>query len=158
MGTPIYINPIGSVVVEKDTYCILIDEEYRPGLKHIEGFTHLQVIWWGNLFDQPEHRKRLIINKPYKKGPDKIGVFATHSPTRPNPVLITTIFVLEIHQEKGLIYTPYIDAEQDSPVLDIKPYHLSERVRECAVPTWCKQWPEWYEDSGAFNWHNEFNY
>lgn len=158
MENSIHINPIGNVVAEKDIFCIKIDEKYRQGLTHIDGFSHLQVVWWGNLFDQPENREHVVIDKPYKKGPDKLGVFATRSPIRPNPVLITTIFVQKTDIQKGLIYTPYIDAEPGSPILDIKPYHLSERVKECFVPQWCSHWPEWYEDSGTFNWMDEFNY
>jgi len=156
--TKIQINPIGIVKSGKRIFSIEIFEQYRPALIAMEGFTHLQIIWWGHLFDTPHDRKRLIEEKPYKKGPGKVGIFATHSPVRPNPVLLTTIYVQQIDIVKGIIHTPYIDAENGSPVLDIKPYHLSERVRECAVPGWCSHWPKWYEDAAYFNWRDEFNF
>ena len=127
-------------------------------MTNINGFSHLDIVWWGSLYDNQEARKILITEKPYKKGPDKLGIFATRSPVRPNPILITTIYVTKIDFEKGIIYTPYIDAEPGTPVLDIKPYHKSSRIKNLNVPDWCKHWPEWYEDSANFDWENEFNF
>jgi tRNA (adenine37-N6)-methyltransferase len=152
------IKPIGFVKATNHVFSIQLEKEYLSALTNIEGFSHLQIVWWGHLYDTPENRANFTCIKPYKIGPDTIGVFATRSPVRPNPVLITTIYVQQIDYEKGIIYTPYIDAEQGTPVLDIKPYHLSERIRDCMVPQWCKHWPEWYEDSASFNWQNEFNF
>lgn len=158
METKIQITPIGKVNVVGNSYTIEIDEKYRSGLTSIVGFTHLQIIWWAHLLDNKECRATLITDKPYKKGPDKIGVFATRSPVRPNPILITNIFLSKIDLENGIIHTPYIDAEKNSPVLDIKPYHFNERVKNCKVPDWCSHWPQWYEDSATFDWQNEFNF
>lgn len=152
------IKSIGTIHSENGRFYIKLGEEYKPGLTAIEGFSHLQVIWWGHLFDEPEFRENLVGEKPYKRGPEKIGVFSTRSQFRPNPVLITTIFVESIDQENGIIYTPYIDAEDGTPLLDIKPYHLYERVRESSVPDWCGHWPKWNEDSGTFDWSGEFNF
>ncbi|MEJ2544902.1 MAG: TrmO family methyltransferase, partial [Calditrichaceae bacterium] len=114
--------------------------------------------WWGHLYATPESRAVLVGEKPYKNGPDKIGIFATRSPVRPNPVLISNIYVQKIDYEKGVIETPYIDAEDGTPVIDIKPYHKSERVKDCTVPDWCKHWPEWDEDTATFDWEKEFNF
>ncbi|MFO7369849.1 MAG: TrmO family methyltransferase [Bacteroidales bacterium] len=152
------LKPIGKVIASNGNYSIHLEKEYLSGLTEIDGFSHLQVIWWGSMVDKPELRSVLVSKKPYKKGPEKIGVFATRSPVRPNPVLITNISVLQIDHEKGIIHTPWIDAGNGTPVLDIKPYHLSERVKDCVVPDWCKHWPEWDEESGAFDWQNEFNF
>lgn len=158
MESKIQIQPIGIFHIENHNCIIKINQEYRAGLQNIRGFSHLQIVWWGNLSDTPAYRARLVENKPYKKGPDKIGVFATRSQFRPNPVLITTIAVLKIDEHNGLISTPYTDAKDGTPVLDIKPYHLFERVKTCRVPQWCSHWPQWYEDAGMFNWQNEFNF
>jgi tRNA-Thr(GGU) m(6)t(6)A37 methyltransferase TsaA len=158
MENTIQIKPIGRVSTANNQFSIQIEKEFLPALTNIEGFSHLQIVWWGHLYDSPQARAHLVSEKPYKKGPGKIGVFATRSPVRPNPILITTIAIQRIDYEKGIIYTPYIDAENGTPVLDIKPYHLSERVSECSVPEWCSHWPQWYEDSASFNWQNEFNF
>jgi len=158
MENKIHITPIGLVKAVNNTFSIELDKKFVPALINIAGFSHLQIIWWGHLYDNAQQRSYLVSDKPYKKGPDKIGIFATRSPVRPNPVLISNIYVQQIDYEKGIIYTPYIDAENNTPVLDIKPYHFSERVRDCSVPEWCKHWPQWDEDTETFDWQNEFNF
>ncbi len=158
MKNKIEVNSIGSIHSENGAFYIQLEDKYREGLTSINGFSHLQIVWWGNLFDSPEHRNQLTTEKPYKTGPEKIGVFATRSQLRPNPILITTIFVEKIDFENGRIYTPYIDAENNTPLLDIKPYHLYERVEDCNVPQWCSHWPSSYESSANFDWENEFNF
>lgn len=158
MDNKIQIKTIGFVNTNQGIFSIQLDKEFLPALTNIDGFSHLQIIWWGHLYDSEKYRAYTTADNPYKKGPDKVGVFATRSPVRPNPVLITTIAVLKIDYEKGIIYTPYIDAENGTPVLDIKPYHMNERIKDCKVPQWCEHWPKWYEDSASFNWQNEFNF
>jgi tRNA (Thr-GGU) A37 N-methylase len=158
MDNKIQIDPIGLVSINHGVFSIQLEKMFIPALTNIEGFSHLQVVWWGHIYESMEYRAHLTSDKPYKKGPDKIGVFATRSPVRPNPVLISNIAVLKIDYEKGVIYTPYIDAENGTPVLDIKPYHTSERVRDCRVPKWCEHWPRWDEDAASFDWQNEFNF
>ena len=158
MENKFQIKPIGIVNAASYVFSIQLNKEYLSALINIDGFSHLQIIWWGNLYDSAKYRASLTSDKPYKKGPDTIGVFATRSPVRPNPILITTIAVQRIDYEKGIIYTPYIDAENGTPILDIKPYHTSERIKDCKVPQWCEHWPKWYEDSATFNWQNEFNF
>ena len=158
MDNKFQIKPIGKVNVEKGIFSIQIEKEFFPALINIEGFSHLQIVWWGHLFEAEQYRTQFTTDKPYKKGPDKLGIFATRSPVRPNPILITTIALIKIDFENGIIYTPYIDAENGTPVLDIKPYHASERIKNCEVPQWCEHWPKWYEDSAAFDWQSEFNF
>lgn len=152
------IYKIGTVDVEKGIFSIELEKEYIPGLINIDGFKYLQIVWWGHLYDTPVDRASMVIKKPYKTCPDQLGVFGTRSEIRPNPILITTIRVINIDMEAGKIYTPYIDAEKGTEVLDIKPYHLLERIKDCKVPDWCRHWPKWYEEAGTFDWQNEFNF
>lgn len=158
MKNTIQVNSIGSIHSENGTFYIKVNDEYKNGLINIDGFSHLQIVWWGNLFDAPEQRNQLTTEKPYKTSPKNLGVFATRSQFRPNPILITTVFVEKLDFENGRIYTPYIDAENNTPLLDIKPYHLYERVENCNVPQWCNHWPSSYENSANFDWENEFNF
>jgi tRNA-Thr(GGU) m(6)t(6)A37 methyltransferase TsaA len=155
MKNKFQIETVGSVRIVDDTYSIHIDKKYLPALTNIEGFSHLQIVWWGHLTDSSQDRDRLIKHKLFKKGPDKIGVFATRSPARPNPILISTIKIQEIDFNAGIIYTPFIDADDKTPVLDIKPYFSMERVKDCEVPKWCEHWPQWFESSMEFNWLDE---
>lgn len=153
----IKIKPIGVVKKDDNGFIIKINEEYLNALTNLKGFSHLQLVLWGHLCDTNQNRTTLILEKIFKNGPDKMGVFATRSPVRPNPILISTIKIDEIDYKKGIIYTPSIDAEDKTPVLDIKPYYLMKRVKDCKVPDWCQHWPQWYEDTTVFNWKKEIN-
>jgi tRNA (Thr-GGU) A37 N-methylase len=127
-------------------------------LTNINGYSHLLVVWWGGTYDSPQARAHLVLKNHIKRDPTKLECLLPGHRYGPKPILITTIAVQDIDFEKGIIYSPYIDAEEGTPVLDIKPYHSSERVRECSVPEWCSHWPEWDEDTATFNWQNEFNF
>lgn len=148
---------IGQVQVAEDGFCLVLDEAYRPALTGLEGFSCLNVLWWANLLDTEEHRAVLTCAKPYKHGPATLGIFATRSPLRPNPIGLSVVSVLHIDDNEGKIYIPYIDAEAGTPILDLKPYHpAADRVKAVAVPAWCRHWPQWLEDSARFDWGAEF--
>jgi len=122
----------------------------------LDGFSHLNVIWWFSDFDYEEARNILSTEKPYKKAPATLGIFATRAPVRPNPIALSAVQVLHIDHERGMIQIDFIDANNGSPVLDIKPYTPSlDRVETPNVPDWCGHWPKSVEESGDFNWEDE---
>ena len=97
------------------------------------------------------------MDKPYKKAPEKLGIFAIRSPIRPNPIALSITEITHIDYDNGRIYITYIDAINNSSILDIKPYTPSiDRVEKPTVPNWCNHWPKSYEKSGDFDWGNEF--
>ncbi len=145
------IKKIGIISKDEKGTFIKLEKEYIPGLLEIDGFNYLTIIWWAYLYDEEKYRSNLLIPKPYVTGPDTIGVFATRSPIRPNPICISNIPVLSIDKENGKIYTYYIDAEEDTPVLDIKPYYpCSDRIHSAKTPNWNAHWPDSFEDSADF--------
>jgi tRNA-Thr(GGU) m(6)t(6)A37 methyltransferase TsaA len=153
----ITITPIGKVKSGNGDFSIEVFEKYRPALTGLEGFSHIQVFWWCDRLDSPEYRSITLADKPYKKAPDKLGIFATRSSLRPNPIALTSVPVLYVAMEDGIIKVPFMDAEDGSPVIDIKPYHpATERIKMVGVPGWCAHWPQWYEDSADFDWQAEF--
>lgn len=153
------VNPIGKICVGEDGMCIKLEPKYIPALQALDGFSHLSVIWWFSDFDNEEMRKILDTEQPYKKSPDKMGIFATRSPIRPNPIALTAVQVIHIDYKNGVIQIAYIDANDNTPVLDIKPYTPSlDRVEMPGVPEWCVHWPKSLEQSASFNWENEFNF
>lgn len=153
------VNAIGKISIKQQGVCIELEPEYIPALEGLEGFSHLNIIWWFSDFDMDEARGILQAPKPYKTAPDVMGIFATRSPVRPNPLALTAVQVIDIDSEKGVIQLAYIDANDGSPVLDIKPYTPSlDRVETAAVPGWCSHWPKSVEKSGSFNWEGEFNF
>ncbi len=152
------IRTIGKVKKEKGKSFICLQPEFRKGLTNIQGFSHLNIFWWADGC-QEKDRSVLLIDSPYKSAPSQIGVFATRSPYRPNPIALSPIFVLDVDVEKGVISFPYIDAENGTPVIDIKPYHpCSDRIEKATVPDWCSHWPSSYEESANFDWEKEFNF
>jgi len=151
------VSPAGYVRTGEGGFRLEILEDYRPALRGLEGFSHVNVLWWCHLADDEELRKVVECEQPYKTSPAVMGIFATRSPLRPNPIALTAVAVLGIDYDRGVIHIPYIDAEDGTPVLDSKPYHPSvDRIREVSVPEWCSHWPKWYEDSATFDWAAEF--
>lgn len=151
------VSPIGHVHAGQDGFYLELRPDVVPALRGLDGFSHIQVLWWCHLCADDEYREIMQWDQPYKHGPTPMGVLATRSPLRPNPIALTAVAVLHVDYATGRIDIPYIDAEDGTPVLDIKPYHPSaDRVRDASVPAWCRHWPQCVEDSAAFDWSAEF--
>ncbi len=153
------VNSIGTICSSKEGTFIRLDPEFVPALKALDGFSHINVLWWFSDFDKEEFRSVLETEQPYKNAPQKMGIFATRSPIRPNPIALTAVEVIDIDYQKGAIQIAYIDANNNTPVLDLKPYTPSlDKVKNCSVPSWCSHWPESLEESANFAWEDEFNF
>lgn len=107
-----------------------IDQEYADGLKDINTVSHLIVLYWGHLSD----RQTLLAKTPF--GEEPRGVFSCRSPNRPNPVAVCVAELLEV--KGNLLKVKGVDALDQSPLLDIKPY--SNKVD--MVPNACIGWLE----------------
>jgi len=55
----IILHPIGEVKIEDNQTWIEIKEEFRPALKELEKYTHVNIIWWADKNDTPQRRNRL---------------------------------------------------------------------------------------------------
>lgn len=153
------LHPIGRIHTDNEGFRIELEKEYIPAATGLEGFSHIQVIWWFDRCDDAHSRSTLMENKPYTSGPAVIGTFATRSPQRPNPIAVTPARVIYLDHEKGIIGLAWIDAADGTPVLDIKPYTPGiDRVEAPLVPDWCRHWPKSTEESGTFDWAREFNF
>lgn len=104
---------------------IEIFKEYVPGLSDLEGFSHIEVIFNFHLSKNPS----LKAHPPFDNR--EHGVFATHSPHRPNSIGLTVVRLENI--KDNLINISGVDMIEGTPVLDIKPYiprvSLSEEIR-----------------------------
>ena len=153
------VNKIGTIRQGKEGPILVLDENYKEGLLALEGFGHLQVLYYFDKSDFPEGRNTLQMPSPYKGSPDIMGVFATRSPFRPNLIGLSTVQFFHIDHENGEIYCDYIDADDGTPLLDIKPYTPSmDVVRDPKTPNWCKNWPKDRESGGEFDWESVFNF
>lgn len=129
------LKEIGKINVEGTEMFMQINKEYIEAIEGLEGFSNIDVLWWFDKCDNEECRSLLQVDKPYKKAPDKLGIFATRGSARPNPIALSTTEITHIDYDKGRIYITYIDAMNNSSILDIKPYTPSiDRVEKPVVP------------------------
>ncbi|WP_291491980.1 tRNA (N6-threonylcarbamoyladenosine(37)-N6)-methyltransferase TrmO [Desulfurella sp.] len=118
----IQIKPIGWVESdfkigqkEKTKAILHIFDEYAQGLFRLDEFKYIMVIFYFHKFNDFN-----LIATPPHNNPDKAqyGVFATHSPKRPNHIGVSTVPILEVGQ--NYIKINNCDMIYGTPILDIK--------------------------------------
>lgn len=107
--------PKGLGAKHEDEGVIEILPEFSAGLKDIEGFSHLFVLW---MFDRSTDFD-LIATPPSDDGRAH-GVFATRSPRRPNPIALTVVELLD--RDGVRLRVRGVDMLDGTPILDVKPY------------------------------------
>jgi tRNA-Thr(GGU) m(6)t(6)A37 methyltransferase TsaA len=122
----IQVNPIGFVqrqdpnedINDRElTSRIVIGKEYTEGLRGIEEWSHLYIIFW--MHEVVDEKKTLVCPGNESEMPN-VGIFATRAPIRPNPVGLTLVELLG--REGNVLFVKGLDALDGTPVLDIKPY------------------------------------
>jgi formylmethanofuran dehydrogenase subunit E len=93
---------------------IEVFEEYKEGLKDIDGFSHLILFYW--LHCSKDYS--LLVNTPWDSKPH--GVFATRSPNRPNALGFSVVELIK--RERNKLKVKGLDALEGTPLMDIKPY------------------------------------
>ena len=88
--------------------------EYAKGLEDIGNFSHIFLIYHLHL-----SRKYSLKVKPYMDDKER-GVFATRAPSRPNPIGISVVELLEV--DGNMLHIKNVDIVDGTPLLDIKPY------------------------------------
>lgn len=116
--------PRQSGLVPGLTSVIVFEPEYRvaEALRGIEDYSHLWLIWG---FHQAQREKwRPTVRPPRLGGNTRMGVFATRSPFRPNPIGLTVVRLLKVEPSpEGLtLVVSGADMMDGTPVYDIKPY------------------------------------
>jgi len=135
MMEPFRIIPIG--VVRKTDYAISIEifDDYTDGLLGLDGFSHITVFYWFDQNDIAEKRRVLQVHPRKDSRNPLTGVFATHSPQRPNLIGLTVCKILSIHG--GSIEIEDIDAFDGTPVIDLKCYIPgSIGEKDVRLPDW----------------------
>lgn len=105
---------------------IIFTEKYRKEgiLRELEGFSHLWLIWGFSSFAE-EKEFSPTIRPPKLGGNKRVGVFASRSPNRPNPLGLTAVKIESIsynEKESPIIYVSGVDMLDNTPIYDIKPY------------------------------------
>ena len=141
------IFPVGYVRKDDGKTYLNIHESCIPALKQLEHFSHIRVLWWFHRFQDERFRRTTQCNPPYENAP-RTGVFASRSPVRPNPIGMTTVKILDVVHDKGVIEIADIDAYDKTPVVDVKAYiPICDRVKSFRVPEWVAHWPEWMPEA-----------
>jgi tRNA-Thr(GGU) m(6)t(6)A37 methyltransferase TsaA len=115
--------------------------EFCAGLKGIEGFSHLIILYWIHLRDNEEERQTLLVFPRRHAVNVETGVWACRSPSRPNPIGLCVVKLLKI--EECLLTVKNLDALEGSPIIDIKPYiPRADSIPNAQVPEWTLQGPK----------------
>ena len=112
------VYPIGKVLKRDGRSFIVLDSKYQAGLRGLEKHAYVNVVYWFDKNDTPEKRAILEVHPRGDKSNPLTGVFATHSPFRPNLLAISKCDIIEIRE--NIIEVKDIDAFDGSPVLDLK--------------------------------------
>ncbi|MDM8538657.1 tRNA (N6-threonylcarbamoyladenosine(37)-N6)-methyltransferase TrmO [Desulfobacterales bacterium HSG17] len=129
------IKPIGIIRNIDNLAWLEIELQYQKALEGLEQFSHIHVFYWLHKNDTPEFRAFLKVHPCGNPENPLTGVFATHSPKRPNPIALTRCHITGI--EPGRVFLDEIDAFDQSPLIDIKSYFpLDTPIADFQVPDW----------------------
>lgn len=119
----------------EDEAVIKIFPEFCEALKGVEDYSHLIVLYWIHLRDDEENRRTLLVYPRRHAVNVLTGVFACRSPSRPNPI---GLCVVKLVKREGCALTVKgLDALENSPIIDIKPYvPRLDSVPDARVPEW----------------------
>lgn len=143
---PVSIRPVGVVRNEvresrPDGWehvrsSIIVREELAMGLEGIDDYSHIIVIF---AFDKvPESEQRLKVQMHGMPAVPEQGVFATRSQRRPSPIGVSVVQLLR--RRGNVLWVAGLDAINETPVLDIKPYFAHyDSVADARVPEWAQQ-------------------
>ena len=87
---------------------------YATGLKDLEGFSHLILLYHFHLVGEPQLTVTPFLDEQPR------GIFATRAPTRPNPIGLSIVQLLR--REENVLHVANVDIVDGTPLLDIKPY------------------------------------
>ena len=127
---------MGKKVRKKDAISkIVLRNDLTESLTGIDEFSHLFIIFWMHEISVEERRTV----KTYPRGRidlPLLGVFATRTPHRPNPIGMTLVELLKV--DRNVLTVRNLDAFDGTPVLDIKPFDNWDMTDDARVPQWWK--------------------
>jgi tRNA-Thr(GGU) m(6)t(6)A37 methyltransferase TsaA len=130
--------PVGKIRKRGESTQLVIDDRYGDALLGVEGFSHLIVLSWFHKSDFPEGRNTLRVYPRGDRSNPLSGVFATRSPKRPNLIALHVCKIASVKDR--IIHVDEIDAFDETPIIDIKPYiPRLDAFPEAAVPPWVKK-------------------
>jgi tRNA (adenine37-N6)-methyltransferase len=123
-------TPIQSLAARDVEGTVEIDPEFADGLRDIEGFSRLILIYYFHLCG-----KSSLLVKPFLDNQTR-GVFATRAPARPNPIGVSIVRLVRV--EGTRLHIKDMDVVDGTPLLDVKPYIPDFDVAESSKVGWYK--------------------
>jgi len=115
---------------------IEIDARWAGALDGIDEFSHVWVIWWLDASGGPPQALR--VHPERRQDLPLVGLFATRSPRRPNPIALTAVCLLG--RDGARLRVLGLDAFEGSPVLDLKPYlRRGDQILGVGQPEWLER-------------------
>ncbi|MCF2137792.1 MAG: tRNA (N6-threonylcarbamoyladenosine(37)-N6)-methyltransferase TrmO [Candidatus Thorarchaeota archaeon] len=125
---------------------IVIHQSFCEALLNVDRFSHIIVLWWISGRDTDDDRSTLVVTPIGGRIPERSGVFSCRSPSRPNPIGHSIVQVVSVDMAACTIVVDQIDANDGTPILDIKPYlPSSDRVENAVVAPWFSDLEHRYE-------------
>jgi tRNA-Thr(GGU) m(6)t(6)A37 methyltransferase TsaA len=112
---------------------IFLDCELTPALYGLTEFSHVFVVFWLHQISQTQ-RETLKVHPRGRKDLPLLGVYATRTNLRPNPIGVTLCELIKI--ESNVLTVRGLDAYNGTPVLDIKPYDTWDCAPNARMPDW----------------------
>ena len=106
--------PIQAKGAEGISGSVELDRKFADGLKDLEGFSHVILIYRFHLSEGYSLEVKPFLDEHYH------GVFATRAPRRPNPIGISIVRLVRV--ERHILHIEDVDVVDGTPLLDIKPY------------------------------------
>lgn len=105
---------------------VIFEKEYavKEALRGIENYSHLWLLWGFSLSTCAKENWSPTVRPPRLGGNRRMGVFATRSPNRPNPIGLSLVKLLSADTDKKepVLFVGGIDLVSGTPIYDIKPY------------------------------------
>jgi tRNA-Thr(GGU) m(6)t(6)A37 methyltransferase TsaA len=127
-------SAVGDEVKDKSrTSQIVIRRELIEALDGITGFSHLFVLFWLSQISNKQ-RRTMKVHPRGRKDMPLLGVFATRTNLRPNPIGLTLVELIKA--EGNVLTVRGLDAFDGTPVLDVKPFDLWDIGKNARMPDW----------------------
>ncbi|UCH03314.1 MAG: tRNA (N6-threonylcarbamoyladenosine(37)-N6)-methyltransferase TrmO [Candidatus Bathyarchaeota archaeon] len=109
---------------------LILRKDLAEALDGLNEFSHLFVLFW-------MHKIERTLMKAHPRGRSDmplLGIFATRTPYRPNPIGLTLVKILKV--DRNVITVQGLDAFHGTPILDLKPFDPWDMTQDIRVPKW----------------------
>ncbi len=133
---------------------LIISKQFTEALHGLREFSHIYVLYWMHKIS----RQQQLTMKVHPWGKEEmplLGFFATRTPSRPNPIGLSLVELLEVSRNRLTVRG--LDALGGTPIIDIKPYDLwdIEEYDKIRIPEWWKKarpekWAKWQQFENCY--------